>query len=58
LEKLRSVRMLCVYGREEETSGCRDAPEGLMKKDARNGGHHFDRDTDALVAHVLSLLAK
>lgn len=58
LEKLRGVRMVCVYGKEEETSGCRDAPEGVMTKDARDGGHHFDKNTDALVADIMSLLEK
>ena len=58
LEKLRGVRMVCVYGTDETDSGCRDAPASLITKDARNGGHHFDKNTDALVAHVLSFLAK
>lgn len=56
LEKLKGVPMVCVYGKEEETSGCRDAPEGIMMKDARSGGHHFDKNTDALVADIMALL--
>ena len=56
LERLRSVRMVCVYGREEPTSGCRDAPAGLMTKDERDGAHHFDGNVEALLAHVFSLL--
>ncbi len=58
LEKLRGTRMVCVYGIEEETSGCRDDRAGLMTKDARPGGHHFDRNSGALVAHVMALLGK
>lgn len=58
LVKLRGVRMVCVYGTDESDSGCRDAPDGLLTKDARPGGHHFDRNTDALVAHVMALLAR
>ncbi len=56
LEKLRGVPMVCVYGRDEPTSGCRDAPADLVSKDEREGGHHFDGNVDALVAHVLRLL--
>lgn len=58
LAKLRGTRMVCVYGTEETESGCRDAPAGLLIKDGRPGGHHFDRNSDALVAHVLALLAR
>lgn len=57
LERLRGLRMVCVYGNEEPTSGCRDAPTGLLRTDARSGGHHFDGNAEALVAHVLWLLA-
>src|SRR5438105_1943363 len=32
LEKLRGTRMMCVYGNEESSSQCRDAPSGLMEK--------------------------
>ena len=58
LEKLRGTRMVCVYGTDEETSGCRDDTTGLMTKDGRAGGHHFDGNSSALVAHVLALLGK
>ncbi|WP_411280733.1 AcvB/VirJ family lysyl-phosphatidylglycerol hydrolase [Gemmatimonas sp.] len=58
LEKLRGVRMVCVYGTDEPASGCRDAPATLITKDGRRGGHHFDQNTDALVAHVLALLTR
>lgn len=57
LEKLRGLRMVCVYGNDEPTSGCRDAPDGLLRKDERTGGHHFDGDANALVSHVMWLLA-
>lgn len=57
LEKLRGVRMRCVYGLDETDSGCRDAPNDLMTKEGRPGGHHFDRNSDALVAHVLALVS-
>lgn len=57
LEKLRGTRMVCVYGSDEETSGCRDAASDLVVKDERGGGHHFDGNCDALVQHVLDLLS-
>ncbi len=57
LLKLKGVRMRCVYGLDESESGCRDAPADLLVKDGRPGGHHFDRNADALVAHVLALLS-
>lgn len=57
LEKLRGTHMVCVYGADEETSGCRDAPADLITKDRRKGGHHFDGNCDALVRHIVDLLA-
>lgn len=58
LAKLRGVKMVCVYGEDEDESGCRDAPPDLITKDARKGGHHFDKNADALVAHVVELLKR
>jgi type IV secretory pathway VirJ component len=48
--------MLCVFGEEEPVSGCRDAPAGLLRKDMRKGGHHFDGDFDALMKDVIEFL--
>jgi len=31
LAQLKGMRMLCIYGAEEDNSGCRAAPPGLMK---------------------------
>ncbi len=50
--------MLCVYGDDEATSGCRDAPDGLLRKEPRHGGHHFDGDLDALLEIVLRHLGR
>jgi type IV secretory pathway VirJ component len=38
------VAMLCIYGIEEHESFCRDGPEGLMQRIAKDGAHHFDGD--------------
>ena len=56
LERLRGVPMMCVFGSDEKTSGCRNAPNGLLRKDERQGGHHFDGDFPALVRSVMQLL--
>ena len=56
VERLRGVRMLCVYGAEEEHSGCRSAPEGLMEKVQRPGSHHFDSDYKLLGSLLVAAL--
>ena len=48
------IAMLCIYGIEEHESFCRDAPEGLMQRIAKNGAHHFDGDHAALAADILA----
>lgn len=56
LLRLRGTPMLCIYGDDEDSSGCRDAPDGLLRKEARKGGHHFDGNEDALLDHILQLI--
>ncbi len=58
LERLRETPMVCVYGSEEKVSGCRDLREGLLRKEMRGGGHHFDGDSNALVQSVMSLISR
>ena len=58
LERLRGTPMVCVFGSDEKSSGCRDAPDGLLRRDERQGGHHFDGDLAALVQDVMQLLEK
>lgn len=48
LEQLRSVPMVCIYGRKEKESLCRTAPSGLMTTIMREGEHHFDGNYNAL----------
>ena len=52
LERLRGLRMLCVFGAEERDSGCRGASPSLVTRVERPGGHHFDGDFAALGALV------
>ena len=56
LEKLRGVNMACVYGSDEKNSACRDAPDGLLHVERREGGHHLDGDYKALGDWVLKLI--
>jgi type IV secretory pathway VirJ component len=56
LEALRGARMLCVYGRDEKESACRDADPTLIERVERAGKHHSDGDHDALADLVLSRL--
>lgn len=58
LLKLKGVPMVCVYGSEEKSSACRDAPSGLMRVEERKGGHHFDGADDTLAPVVLQLLGR
>ncbi|HEU4879640.1 MAG TPA: AcvB/VirJ family lysyl-phosphatidylglycerol hydrolase [Gemmatimonadaceae bacterium] len=44
LIKLKGMRMLCVYGKDEKDSACPVAPPGLMQVVSTPGGHHFDDD--------------
>ncbi len=43
IEKLSSLRTICVYGSDEKESGCRDTPASVHRVE-RVGGHHLDGD--------------
>jgi len=53
VEKLRSHRMLCVYGADEADSLCPRLPPGLASLDRRPGGHHFGSDYEAIAERIL-----
>ena len=58
LAQLKGMHMLCIYGAEEESSGCRDAPPGLITKTIQlPGGHHYDSNYKRLGDLVLDELA-
>jgi len=45
LAQLKGMKMLCIYGAEEENSGCREALPGLITRTVQlPGGHHYDSD--------------
>ncbi len=56
LEKIAGVPMLCVYGVEEKTSGCRNAPANLLERIPHPGSHHFKGDYQGLGELVLRAL--
>lgn len=58
LAQLKGIHMLCVYGADEESSGCRDAPARLITKIIQlPGGHHYDSNYKRLGDLVLAELA-
>ncbi len=54
IDALRGMRMLCVYGTDEKDSGCRNAPEGLMRTVGLPGDHHFNRQFQAVADLIWS----
>lgn len=58
LEQLRSVAMVCVYGRGEKESLCRTAPAGLMTVVQREGEHHFDGNYNALADIIFQAIMR
>jgi type IV secretory pathway VirJ component len=58
LAKLRGLRVLCVFGRDETESLCRRLAPDLALRDERPGGHHFDGDYEAIGARIAQELAR
>ncbi len=52
LDKLRGLRVVCIYGSDESDSACRDADPAVVKKYERSGGHRLTGGFDA-VAEIL-----
>lgn len=53
IAKLRGLRVICVYGVHEDTSGCRGADPLLMQSFGRPGGHRLTDGFEG-VAEILS----
>jgi type IV secretory pathway VirJ component len=53
--KLSAVTVLCVYGRDEEASACRQLPKGRgdLRPVELPGDHHFDSNYQALAETIL-----
>jgi type IV secretory pathway VirJ component len=60
LAKLRGLGLplACVYGVDEEETGCKGADPALMTVFARAGGHHFDSDAAAIVTQLLTVMKR
>ena len=51
--KLRGTRLLCVYGKDESESLCRDLDPALAARDERPGDHHFGGDYEGIARRIL-----
>jgi type IV secretory pathway VirJ component len=56
--KLRGLRVLCVYGRDERDSLCPTLAPELALRDERPGDHHFGGDYAAIGARIAQELAR
>lgn len=56
LEKVRGMKLLCIYGRDEDVTACRTPSRGLMTVVERPGGHHFDDNYPLLGRIILAAL--
>lgn len=50
LGRLRGLRAICIYGTEEDHSGCRGADTTVITPYARDGGHRLTGGFDAIAA--------
>ncbi len=58
IAKLRGLRILCIYGRDEDESACRGLDPALATRDERAGGHHFDGDYEAIGERIAREIAR
>jgi type IV secretory pathway VirJ component len=56
VERLRGIRLLCVYGVDEDDSACRDLPAGLATTIELPGGHHFGGAYQKVAGRILQTL--
>ena len=52
-QKLKGMRILCIYGEEERDSLCRLLPTGLAEVKALRGAHHFGGNYQAIAEMIL-----
>ncbi|MDB5049635.1 MAG: acid virulence protein [Fibrobacteres bacterium] len=53
VEKLRGMRILCIYGKEESESLCPDLPADLATTIPMTGGHHFGGAFGEIAGRIL-----
>jgi type IV secretory pathway VirJ component len=56
IARLRGMRLLCVYGADEEDSACRDLSPGLATTIELPGGHHFGGAYRKVAGHILQMI--
>jgi type IV secretory pathway VirJ component len=56
IQRLRGIRLLCVYGADEEDSACRDLPRNLAVEVELPGGHHFGGAYRAVAGRILQMI--
>ena len=56
IEKFRGMKVLCIYGKDEDVTACKSPPPGLMTVVERPGGHHFDDNYPLIGRIILSAL--
>lgn len=52
VERLRGLRIVCIYGSDDAVSGCRGADPTLMQVIERPGGHRLTGGFDAVAEHL------
>jgi type IV secretory pathway VirJ component len=57
LDRITSLRTLCVYGADEKESGCLNTPPNVMRI-GRAGGHHLDGDYKAVADIIVDALKR
>ncbi len=55
IQRLRGMRLLCVYGADEEDSACRDLPPDLAQSFELPGGHHFGGAYQKVAERILQM---
>ena len=56
LDRVKAVRVICIFGVDDTESGCRDTPQEVRRVE-RRGGHHMDGNYRAVADVVLDALA-
>lgn len=58
VDRMRPIRILCIYGRDDADALCPHLPPGVADVRAFPGGHHFGGETERVVTDVLSELGR
>ena len=53
VERIKGIKVLCIYGEEEKDSICKSLKNGPVKVILVKGGHHFGGDYKAIADIIL-----